>query len=276
MGILSSERKMLPNVRLTPLRLKQKMEDENNAEDSERKENLTTFQGTSKSSALLARRQQGTSRRSMNRISNVLQVHRAGSSRSVRSIAGSSKKGNFRVAQTEKVSKFKQFTHKSDIPAEEHTSGESETRVPIPKVSLGLNCDRGKMQPLTDPCMFKQSPKRLKMSRTEGEGSKLKTFEWGREDAVPGSSMDMIVYSRMARPLTHLGSSGESFGHGKKRTLKTRSQLSPIKYKKSVEMKRGNEVNRKKIKTLFKKVGKVVLSANDINKNLIETKRRKN
>ncbi|KAL0275000.1 UNVERIFIED_CONTAM: hypothetical protein PYX00_002994 [Menopon gallinae] len=274
-GILTSERKLLPNVRLAPLRLKQKIEDDNNAEDSERKENLTMFQGTSKTSALLSRRQQGTTRRSMNRISNVLQVHRAGSSRSVRSIAGSSKKGNFRIVQAEKVSKFKQFTHKTDIPGEEHPPGETETRVPIPKVSLGLNCDRGKMQSLTDSCGFKQSPKRLKISKAEGEGSKVKTIDWGKEDAVPGPSTDIIVYSRIARPLTHLGSSGDTFGHGKKRTLK-RSQLSPVKYKKSVEMKRGNEVNRKKIKTLFKKAGKVVLSANDINKNVIETKRRKN
>lgn len=268
--------KILPNSRLAPLRFKQPIDVENNPEDSERKENLTTFSGTSSAAAFTGRKDPGPShvKRPMASVGTVLQAHRTAKPRTVRSLSAGSKKTVF--GAPEKLSKFKQFSHKSDVAPEE---GE-EKRVTLSTVSLGLNCEndrsRSKIPPLSDQCIFKQNPKRLKISKLE-EGSKLKISDWVREDAVPGpSSSDLVVYSRLSRPLTQLTNATEPHCLSKKRSIKTRPQLSPLKYKKSLEKKRGTDTSRKKSKTLFKKAGKIVLTGNDLNKNLVDRKRKKN
>lgn len=267
--------KILPNSRLAPLRFKQPIDVENNPEDSERKENLTSFSGTSSAAAFTGRKEPGPShaKRSIGRVGTVLQAHRTAGPRTVRSLSAGSKKSVF--ASSEKLSKFKQFSHKSDVPPEET----EEKRVTLSTVSLGLNCEnarsRSKIPPLTDQCIFKQNPKRLKISKLE-EGNKLKISDWVKEDAVPGpSSSDLVVYSRLSRPLTQLTNAADPHGLPKKRSIKTRPQLSPLKYKKSLEKKRGSDTGRKKSKTLFKKAGKIVLTSNDLNKSLIDRKRRK-
>lgn len=285
MGVLRADRvpgKILPSVRLAPLHPKQPADVENNPEDSERKENLTSFRGSSSGAVLVGRKEAEPpplAKRSIGRVGTVLQAHRAGGSRTVRSLSAGSKKAAFRTA--EKMSKFSKFGgHKSDVPPDETVVPEQEKRVTLSTVSLGLNCEndrsRTKIPPLSDQCIFKQNPKRLKISKTD-EGNKLKISDWVKEDAVPGpSSSDLVVYSRMSRPLTQLTNGPESHSLAKKRTIKTRPQLSPLKYKKTLEKRRGSDTSRKKSKTFFKKAGKIVLTTNDLNKTIIDRKRRKN
>lgn len=258
MGVLRSDirpGKLLSNALMAPLHAKQSVSVENNAEDLERKENITAFRGATCSAIMLNRKEAGPSHsKKALRVSSAVQV-RGGNSRSVKPLKN-------KIYWTDKIPKFKQFNQKPDGSSGE-PSGESDTRV------THLEIDRKpKLTTVSDQCLYKQSPKRLKISKGD-DGGKIKLSDWSKEDALPGPSCsDMVTYSRLNRPV--------SSGEAKKRPAgKTKQQSSPLKFKKSLEKRRGSDASRKKSKTLFKKAGKIILT-NDLNKNSVERKRRKN
>ncbi|KAK6629600.1 hypothetical protein RUM43_003417 [Polyplax serrata] len=263
MGVLRPG-KLLPNVLIAPLHSKQPINVDDNPEDVERKENITAYRGGSRNSILINRKEAGPShsKRAL-RVSSGLQVRGGvGSSRPVKSLKKS-------IYWTDKVLKFKQFNPKTEGSAEETVAGDSD------------NDRRPKLSSSSDQCLFKQSPKRLKISKgDDSAGGKIKVSEWSKDDVLPGPSCsDMVAYSRLNRSAVAAGGSSGvcTGGEGKKRLSgKAKQQLTPLKFKKSLEKRRGSDASRKKSKTLFKKSGKIILTNNDLNKNSVERKRRKN
>lgn len=133
---------------------------------------------------------------------------------------------------------------------------EVEKKVAINTVQLGLNCTPADGEPST----FKQSPKRLKMCKNESEVLRTKKTDWIK-DGNP--SAELGVFPRSAGTSTDVSTSI------KKRPLKPRPQLSPIKHKKSLEKRRNSD---KKSKILYKKASKLSASAGDLAKS--DRKRR--
>lgn len=138
---------------------------------------------------------------------------------------------------------------------------EVEKKVAINTVSLGLTC-----APDGEPSTFKQSPKRLKICKNESEILRTKKSEWAKDGSASG---ELGVYPRSS--LSASSTSGDTSlpTTTKKRPLKPRPQLSPIKHKKSLEKRRNSE---KKSKILYKKASKLALSAGDLAKS--DRKRR--
>lgn len=262
MGVLRSEirpGKLLPQVLLPPIHSKQSINEVNrNSEDLEKKENITLFRGASCNSVTLNRKEAGSSHtvKPLTRVSSVVQV-RGGSGGGART-KKSSKKSMYRAG--EKIPKFKAFIQKPEGVSGEEGFGEGDV-----KASHSESDRIQKLSAVSDQCLFKQSPKRLKTGKDDV--SKIKVLEWSKEDALPGtSSSDIVTYSKLNR-------SGS--GDVKKRISgKSKQQLSPMKFKKSIEKRRGSDASRKKSKTLFKKAGKIILT-NDLSKSSIERKRRK-
>jgi len=95
---------------------------------------------------------------------------------------------------------------------------------------------------------FKSTPKRIKISKII--------------DVKKGEEM-------LARQSRAASTSADSTSSGKKRLLKPRTQLSPLKYKKSLEKRRTGD---KKAKILYKKASKLAVSSTELSK--VERKRR--
>lgn len=279
-GVLRSDirhGKMLPNVLIAPLHSKQSVVAvENDLEDVERKENLS-FRSGSCNAILINRKEPPSgpshSKRAM-RVSSALQVRGGNTSRQKKSCM---KKGIYWTG--DKIPKYKQFNQKSDGANAEETVNESETRV----VNHCEN-ERTKLSSVSDQCLFRQSPKRLKVSKGGEDGCKMKLSDWPKEQpAVPGPSCsDIVTYTKLNRPASNTDGKKRINNKNKQQqqqqqqqSQQQQQQLSPIKFKKSLEKRRGSDASRKKSKTLFKKSGKIILT-NDGNKNSVERKRRKN
>lgn len=135
---------------------------------------------------------------------------------------------------------------------------ESEKKLAMTTVSLAIASPDIKVKtPASgETSSFKQSPKRLKMCKGDGDPGRIKKPEWKKEMAVEGPSAASVPDSPIPSA-------------GKKRLLKRPTQLSPLKYKKSLEKRRNSE---KKTKILYKKASKLAVSSSELSKT--ERKRR--